>query len=309
MQLVHQQERSPQPLTQGEWLDFLATQSPETWHRVACGWSWDKPHAVLFWIAEQPECDRATAHLLVRMAARPQDPLYQVRHAATKERLRQAVSKRWEAGFYVRDRLTADASFQKVFSRRASDNAAGREEFMAANGRLAAAAAKPTAEEVLIEYLETQSPDEWHRVALSWNWDAVGSVLPWILKQPDCDKATAQMLFHRASPIEMLTEARRGNGYEQEIALCRLIAERWNGGQYRRTELASDGDNECFAEHVCYRDVEAGIGWTRLPWTIEDSMFDVLQGRTLDPATPLFDEGYPKAVLQMLADRGISRYD
>jgi hypothetical protein len=46
-------------------------------------------------------------------------------------------------------------------------------------------------EKLLLVWLEAHGPDEWHQVAIDWNWDAGVEILAWIAAQPGCDRATA----------------------------------------------------------------------------------------------------------------------
>ncbi len=52
----------------------------------------------------------------------------------------------------------------------------------------------------LMAWLKNCGPDEWYRVAVTFNWDAGLELLRWIVSQSDCDKGTAVAVFHRASP-------------------------------------------------------------------------------------------------------------
>ena len=51
-----------------------------------------------------------------------------------------------------------------------------------------------------IQYLSAMSPDDWHRVADVHNWDDPLDVLYWIVSQPNCDKATARLIFWKGEP-------------------------------------------------------------------------------------------------------------
>ena len=283
----------------GGWSAYLATQSPDAWHRVARAWTCMQPPDVLFWIAKQPECDRATAQLMFHMASSAGmgwDP-----HALSRLRLRRIITDRWNAGCYTRDELGVDTPGARRFGRKSPPDASMEVVLQGPE------VAPPTVDALLIDYLGTQGPDEWHRVLLAWDWDRSLEPLAWIAEQPGCDQATAQMMFHFASPIEMLAEAVRGTDYAAEIALCRLLAERWNAGLYQRNTLASHEDNACFCERDAYRDAEALIEPSRRAWRIEDSMFADLPGRTLDPESYAgYHRGIPPSVAHTLRLRGIA---
>lgn len=86
-------------------------------------------------------------------------------------------------------------------------------------------------------------PDDWHRFALGANWDFSADIMPWIVLQPDCDRATAALLFWKSQPDYYLDFADRSEippfnleGYD----LIQTIRERWTQGLYTRAELALD---------------------------------------------------------------------
>ena len=56
----------------------------------------------------------------------------------------------------------------------------------------------------MIAWLSGKSPEHRHFVAMGLNWDFAETTLDWIVRQPDCDIATAVELFWLANPDEML---------------------------------------------------------------------------------------------------------
>lgn len=46
-----------------------------------------------------------------------------------------------------------------------------------------------------IAWLERADPDDWHRVALDFNWSEPLALLDWIAGQAECDAATALTIF------------------------------------------------------------------------------------------------------------------
>jgi Domain of unknown function (DUF4274) len=49
--------------------------------------------------------------------------------------------------------------------------------------------------------LNESAPDEWHRIALLAGWDSTEPLIfKWIARQPDCEAATALVLFWKAQP-------------------------------------------------------------------------------------------------------------
>jgi hypothetical protein len=47
----------------------------------------------------------------------------------------------------------------------------------------------------LLTYLSQASPDEWHKVACSWNWDYGVEELRWTIRLPTCDRGTALLVY------------------------------------------------------------------------------------------------------------------
>ena len=147
----------------------------------------------------------------------------------------------------------------------------------------------------LVDWLKARQPDDWHRVALSWNWDNPTDILMWIAAQQSCDRATAQMMFHQASPDHLLTfsssELARASGYAHTHELCTLIARNWNAAHYTRSEILSYPDLESMGDRLFYRAEEALIAPSMRPWTIEDSIFVPLSGRDIHADD--YDAGFP----------------
>ena len=52
-----------------------------------------------------------------------------------------------------------------------------------------------TEDAYLIEWLEEQSPDDWHSITSNWNYDSNNAALKWIVSHPKCDVGTAIQLF------------------------------------------------------------------------------------------------------------------
>lgn len=50
-------------------------------------------------------------------------------------------------------------------------------------------------EAYLLEWLEQQSPDDWHAIIINWNYDSNNAALKWIISHPECDMGTAIQLF------------------------------------------------------------------------------------------------------------------
>ena len=166
-------------------------------------------------------------------------------------------------------------------------------------------------EQILVAWLKTRSPDDWHQVAIDWNWDAGLDVLAWIASQPECDRATAQHLilnggadyFVRFADRDALMAQAPWNVEPFDLLLPTIT--RWNAGFYQRSEIASSDPAELARKEHDYRQAEAecmGNGQT-LPWQLDDHVFQHFTGREFSHE---YAEGWPPAVAADLTERGIS---
>jgi hypothetical protein len=84
---------------------FAAEAGPDDWHRFALGGNWDMHDPEVFqWVAQQPDCDQATALTLFWKAS----PDYAVEfpNADYEHRsLIQLIRERWRSGEYRRQEL------------------------------------------------------------------------------------------------------------------------------------------------------------------------------------------------------------
>ena len=101
-------------------------------------------------------------------------------------------------------------------------------------------------------FAEKSGPEDWHRFALGANWDFVEpELLQWIVKHPDCDRATALVLFWKSQPDYFLQFAGAGDvpdvnkdGFE----LISAIRSRWIGGNYSRSEFSFEMDRDVWPQ-------------------------------------------------------------
>ncbi|MEQ1492857.1 MAG: hypothetical protein ABL932_20115 [Terricaulis sp.] len=86
--------------------------------------------------------------------------------------------------------------------------------------------------ETLLGLIEQMSPDDWHEIALTWDWNWGTSELEWITKQRECDRATAVFVLCSGSPGDVARQRARRD--EDEIApFIRDLAARVEGGFYQ----------------------------------------------------------------------------
>lgn len=94
-----------------------------------------------------------------------------------------------------------------------------------------------------LQFLQSRSPDDWHRYAFAHNWDDGLSGLSWIVRQPNCDKATAMLIFWRGEPTAYdyeTDDSKMGDDPYAVAPMLRYIAERFNTSGYPRAEIAYD---------------------------------------------------------------------
>ncbi len=95
------------------------------------------------------------------------------------------------------------------------------------------------------QWLVTEAePDDWHRVADGWNWDRGEDPLWWIVTRPNCDKATALMVFWLTKPYQHLGQPAWEAMDVEDYDLYHTIRARWAAGFYTRSELAYDTEHD-----------------------------------------------------------------
>lgn len=99
--------------------------------------------------------------------------------------------------------------------------------------------------EMLMAWLEKATPDQWHQVADGWNWDSGEDPLRWIVSQPECDRATALLIFWRGSPSYYWGGPPDKDGWkasgkffhEDLYDMLVSIVSRWRAGGFTRSEI------------------------------------------------------------------------
>ena len=82
--------------------------------------------------------------------------------------------------------------------------------------------------DILIRWLATKGPREWHGVASAWNYHRDVAPILWILDRPECDRATALDAFWRNDGYYQIDEThdqyRAGSNVNQLVA---RVLENW----------------------------------------------------------------------------------
>ncbi|MEM1162152.1 MAG: hypothetical protein AAGJ28_14550 [Pseudomonadota bacterium] len=94
-------------------------------------------------------------------------------------------------------------------------------------------------------WLKRQSPDDWH-VAVECGFNGTDDDLMWIISQPDCDRATAAVVFSRAfagyGGDYYLQRAAQSTARKARPLLFEEIGRKWNAGAYAGHRFAWDLD-------------------------------------------------------------------
>ncbi len=156
--------------------------------------------------------------------------------------------------------------------------------------------------DILIAWLKAHGPDDWHRVAEGWNWDDGVDILEWIAEQPECDRATAQLIFllasgefHKRFPVS--EDSIKESPYsDSTFTFLEPIILRWNAGFYTRSGIASDDAQMLASVQGEYRKAydEAKADGRVWSWNPDPSIYDVFEGH---PLTTNWSEGWPPEVL------------
>lgn len=87
-------------------------------------------------------------------------------------------------------------------------------------------------------WLQENGPDEWHRWAISNNWDYGTDIFEWIVSQPTCDKGTALSLYYATQPeiytrFTTLDEVKSHPVFSESVNLVLKICQMWQNGAYQ----------------------------------------------------------------------------
>ena len=152
--------------------------------------------------------------------------------------------------------------------------------------------------ERLKAWLPLQTPETWHKVALTWNWDNGIEVLDWILDQSTCDRGTAIAVYRLGQPDYfaeqyLSLEAMRAEDNFQlaDAEFLARICERWANGAFGEYRY-SPGEN-WDPEDDSGEGLSAGISG-KAPWPVPVLMVAaVIEGEVVDLSG--FAEGMPIA--------------
>lgn len=139
----------------------------------------------------------------------------------------------------------------------------------------------------LLAWMPGKPPEQWHAIAMSYNWGVGAEVPRWIIQQPQCERATASLLFWCINLQDFLAYKDRKEAvakcYEIDVFDCASeIVERWNRDFYKAQTLYHYVDEEMVAG---YREEEELYRSRGLPWTVREDLGQSVMGdiTTTDP--------------------------
>jgi hypothetical protein len=121
--------------------------------------------------------------------------------------------------------------------------------------------------DTVLDLVRKMAPDDWHEIALNWNWDHGVVELHWIASQRDCDRATAIYILCKGEPGEVATHAST-----YYAGFVRSVAARLENGFYPRAELGLHlrrRDRDAFQRQL---DIARATGES--PWQLPDGLID-----------------------------------
>lgn len=138
----------------------------------------------------------------------------------------------------------------------------------------------------LLSLIKRMQPDDWHEIALHWNWDLGVAELDWITSQRSCDRATAVHVLCAGGVGDIAThEAALDEAVRREGFICALAA-RLEGGFYPSAELGLHLPLRARAAFERQIDVARMTGVS--PWQLPDGLV-THPGRTHAPKYAVTD--------------------
>lgn len=92
----------------------------------------------------------------------------------------------------------------------------------------------------LQDWMAKQSPDTWHKIAMSWQYDCEATPLLWMVNQPACDFGTACQIFGTEGHNWMTNPTWQEldhDSYRTSWKMCDKIIERWHANSFPTSEL------------------------------------------------------------------------
>jgi hypothetical protein len=129
-------------------------------------------------------------------------------------------------------------------------------------------------------WLKDKDPDVWHVISDYLNWDNSQDLVKWIVKRPQCDKATVAKVFWSAGPSFHACQIASGepDPAVESWSLVKTILDNWRRGFYQRAELAWPAEGEGASINSYWRSVAEVPGADRA-LDIPPDLFGPFPGR------------------------------
>ena len=94
--------------------------------------------------------------------------------------------------------------------------------------------------EAYVKHLTEGDPDVWHGAVTGWNTDGGYTPIRWVMRQPECDRATARWLFFCLDVPGFIEQYARPDLpiiHREAVDIAKELWDRLQAGFYRRSEL------------------------------------------------------------------------
>jgi len=148
----------------------------------------------------------------------------------------------------------------------------------------------------LMTYLKshTPNPDDWHKIALGWNWDSTHEPISWIIQQTECDRSTALAVYWYGGAgwyVQFENREAVPDWSLPNYDLIKDVEQRYVRGFYTRQEIAFDPHNDDG------HDWTSEYGDEAVKQPIPALLRESLTGRIV---TGYPEEGYPPQVIAQI---------
>lgn len=130
--------------------------------------------------------------------------------------------------------------------------------------------------ETRLDLIKQMTPDDWHEIALNWNWDHGVAELDWITAQHACDRATAVYLLCAGKPGDVAT-GKPG----RHAGFVRTLAARLEDGFYPRAELGLTLSMRTMAGFEAQ--LRAAMATNLSPWRLPEDLLSHAGTRAHEP--------------------------
>jgi len=120
----------------------------------------------------------------------------------------------------------------------------------------------------LLDLVKQMSPDDWHELALRWDWDAGVEEMSWITAQRTCDRATALYVLCSLRPGLVATTLDQG----RDRPFVRALAARLEGGFYPNADLALGVSMRVRRDFE--REIESARATGESPWQLTNDLIN-----------------------------------